>query len=61
MKPYSRGHHQSISYVEPQTALTLLMNIIDVNMLATSKFIIYTILLKYGSKATYNTLSLEPI
>jgi len=26
------------------------MNIIDVNMLATSKFIMHTILLKYGSK-----------
>jgi hypothetical protein len=37
------------------------MNIIDVSMLAASKVIMHTILLKYGSKAIYNTPSLEPI
>ena len=37
------------------------MNIINVSVLATSKTIMYTILLKYGLKAMYKTFSLEPI
>ena len=37
------------------------MNDSDVNMFATSKTIMYTILLKYGSKAMYRTFSPEPI